>query len=67
LLSYLLNVEQGDLVEIFKICGFCNDKKVVFLLAVFRTWVAATFEARTVEVTILRKKPLIKVGCGNHP
>jgi hypothetical protein len=28
---------------------------------------AATFEARTVEVTIFRKKPLIKIGLVNHP
>jgi hypothetical protein len=66
-LSYLLNIEEGNIVAIFKICGFFNDKKGVFLLSIFRTWAAATFEARTVEVTIFRKKPLIKIGLGNHP
>jgi hypothetical protein len=30
-LSYLLNMEEGDLnVAIFKICGFYNDKNMVF-------------------------------------
>jgi endonuclease III-like uncharacterized protein len=43
--SYLLNIEEGDLIAIFKICGFYNDKKGVFLLAAFSTWVAATFES----------------------
>jgi hypothetical protein len=66
-LSYLLNIEEGDLVAIFKICGFYNEKKGVFLLAAFRTWVAATFEPKTVEVTSFRKKPLIKIGRGSHP
>ncbi len=66
-LSYLLDIEEGDLVGIFKICGFFNNKKGFFLQAAFRTWVASTFEARTVEVTSFRKKALIKIGLGNHP
>jgi hypothetical protein len=65
--SYLLNTREADLVEIFVICGFYNDKKGLFLLAAFRTWIAATFEAGTVEVTIVRKTPIIKIGLGNHP
>jgi hypothetical protein len=66
-LSYLLSIREGELVEIFKICGFYNDKKGVFLLAAFRTWIRATFEAGTVEVTVFRKTPLIKIGLGDHP
>jgi hypothetical protein len=42
-LSYLLSIREGELVDIFKICGFYNDKKGVFLLAAFRTWIRATF------------------------
>jgi hypothetical protein len=30
-LSYLLNIEEGNLVAIFKICGFYTNKKDVFL------------------------------------
>ena len=30
LLSYLLNIEEGDLIAIFNICGFYNDKKGFF-------------------------------------
>jgi hypothetical protein len=66
-LSYLLNIREAELVEIFKICGFYNDKKQVFLLAAFRTWIAASFEAGAVEVTSFRKKSLIKIGLGDHP
>jgi hypothetical protein len=62
----LLNIEEGNLVANFMICGFYQQERC-FLLASFRTWVAATFEARTVEVTIFRKKPFIKIGLGNHP
>jgi hypothetical protein len=67
LLSYLLNIEEGNLVAIFKICGFYNKKKGFFLLAAFRTWFATTFEAKTVEMTSFRKKPLIKIDLGSHP
>jgi hypothetical protein len=67
LLSYLLSIEEGYLVATFKICGFYNDKKGIFLLAAFRKWVAATFEASIVEVTLFRKKPFTKIGLGNHP
>jgi hypothetical protein len=56
-LSYLLFIGEAELVEIFKICGFYNDNIGVFRLAAFRTWIAATFEAGTVEVATLE---------GNH-
>jgi hypothetical protein len=65
-LAIIPSTKEGNLVAIFKICGFYIDKKG-FLLATFRTWVATTFEARTVEVTMFRKKPFIKIGLGNHP
>jgi hypothetical protein len=75
-LSYLLSIREVDLVEILKICGFYQVKKGVFQFQfrVFETWVAATFERKTVEVTTYcypdarnKKIPLIKIGLGDHP
>jgi hypothetical protein len=50
-LSYLLSTREVDILEIFKICGFYNEKRGAFLFRVFETWVAASFDTRTVEVT----------------
>jgi hypothetical protein len=50
-LSYLLSIREVDLLEIFKIFGFYNEKRGAFLFWVFETWVAASFDTRTVEVT----------------
>jgi hypothetical protein len=73
-LSYLLSIREVDLLEIFKICGFYNEKRGAFLFRVFETWVAASFDTRTVEVTTYcfpespnKKIPLIKIGVGEHP
>jgi hypothetical protein len=73
-LSYLLSIREADILEIFKICGFYNERRGAFLFRVFETWVAASFDTRTVEVTTycfpespLKKMPLIKIGVGEHP
>jgi hypothetical protein len=67
-LSYLIDIREEDLVEIFKICGFYNsNKKGTFLLTVFQSWVAASFETGTVEVTTFKKINLIKIGRGLQP
>jgi hypothetical protein len=50
-LSLLLGLSEENLIEIFKICGFYNNnnnnsssnKRSAFLLTVFQTWVAASF------------------------
>jgi hypothetical protein len=42
---------EVDILETFKLCGFYNEKRGAFLFRVFETWVAASFETRTVEVT----------------
>jgi hypothetical protein len=73
-LSYLLSIREVDLLEIFKICGFYNEKRGAFLFRVFETWVSASFDTRTVKVTTScfpepphKKTPLIKIGVGEHP
>jgi hypothetical protein len=43
-LSYLLSIREVDLLVIFKICGFYNEKRGAFLFRVFETWVAASFD-----------------------
>jgi hypothetical protein len=73
-LPYLLSIREVDMVEIFKICDFCNEEKGAFLFWVFETWVAAaSFDVRTVEVTTLcypgsphKKIPLIKISLGKQ-
>lgn len=54
-LSYLLGIHEADIVEIFKICGFCNFKRGKFLWEEFSMWVVASFEKGTVEVTAFQK------------
>jgi hypothetical protein len=70
----MLSIREVDLLEIFKICGFYNEKRGAFLFRDFETWVAASFDKRTVEVTTYcfpesphKKIPLIKIGVGEHP
>jgi hypothetical protein len=45
-LSYLLGVIKEELVEIFKICGFYNNKRSAFLLTGFQAWAEATIIRR---------------------
>jgi hypothetical protein len=45
-LSYLIGISEEELVEIFKICGFYNNKRSAFLLTGFQAWA---------EVTIIRR------------
>jgi hypothetical protein len=66
-LSYLLDISEENLLEIFNICGFYDNKKSAFLLRAFETWVAGSFELGTVEVTSFRKKIFIKIGTGQSP
>ncbi len=54
---YLLSVNEENLVEILKICGFDNNKKSAFLSTVFQHWLAASFESGT-----FKKTTLIKIG-----
>jgi hypothetical protein len=72
-LSYLLSIRGVDILEIFKICGFYNEKRGAFLFRVFETWVAASFDTRTMQVTTYcfpesphTKILLIKIGVGEH-
>jgi hypothetical protein len=66
-LSYLLSIQEADLVEIFKVCGFFNGRKGSFQSSVFKMWVSTNFERGTVEVTSFRRKDMIKIGVGEHP
>jgi hypothetical protein len=66
-LSYLLSINEPDLVEIFKMCGFYHLKRGTFQKSVFEMWVGATFARGTVEVTTYKKKGMIKLGHGEHP
>jgi hypothetical protein len=56
-------------IKIFMICGFYNLKSGhrTFQRTNFETWVHATFERGAVEVTLFKKKTLIKIGHGEHP
>jgi hypothetical protein len=36
-LSYLLNIEEGDILAIFNICGFYNEQERYFSISSFRT------------------------------
>jgi hypothetical protein len=72
--SYLLSIREIDILEIFKICSFYDEIRGAFMFPVFETWVAASFDTRTVEVTTYwcpelppKKIPLIKIGVGEHP
>jgi hypothetical protein len=75
-LSYLLSIMQVDMVEIFKIYSFYDERKGALLFRVFKTWVAASFDVRTVEVATFcypagsphKKIQLMKMGLGGeHP
>jgi predicted transcriptional regulator len=44
-------ISEEDMEEIFKICGFYNNKKSAFLWTVFRAWVGASFASTSMEVT----------------
>jgi hypothetical protein len=65
-LSYLLGISEGRLVYIFKLCGFYSSRKSTFLGSDFEVWVAASFDAGTVEVTKFKER-LIKIGMGTSP
>jgi hypothetical protein len=66
-LSYLLGISEERLVYIFKLCGFYNSKKSAFLGTDFEVWVAASFDAGTMEVTTFKRERLIKIGTGASP
>ena len=66
-LSFLLGITEADLVEIFKICGFYNEKKGIMQWSVFRMWVVASFDKGTMEVTSYKRSEFIKIGTGTHP
>jgi hypothetical protein len=65
-LSFLLGINEADLGEIFKICGFYNQKDK-FQWNVFGMWVVASFDKGTVEVSSYKKIQVIKIGIGTHP
>jgi hypothetical protein len=57
-------VVKEDLINIFKVCGFCNRSRDVR----FKMWVSATFERRVEEfTTVFRREDKIKIGLGEHP
>jgi hypothetical protein len=73
-LSFLLSITEADIVEIFKICGFYNEKKITFPWNDFDMWVAASFKKGTMEFTKCsspearnKKIPLLNLGTGTHP
>jgi hypothetical protein len=66
-LSYLLSVQESDLIEIFKVCGFYNMKRNCFLRTAFKAWVVATFDRGSVEFTDFQRQDMLKIGLGEHP
>jgi hypothetical protein len=68
-LSYLLSIREVDILEIFKICGFYNEKRGAFLFRVFESLVATSFGSDSILFprVATQKIPLIKIGVGEHP
>jgi hypothetical protein len=55
------------MVEIYKICGFYNEKLGRVILNKFDMWIGASFGKGTVEFTMFKKAAYIKIGHGIHP
>jgi len=66
-LSFLLGINEADLGEIFKICGFYNEKKGRMQWSIFEMWVVASFDKGTVEVSSYKRTKVLKIGVGTHP
>ena len=56
------------MLEILKICGFVKTKnRGAIQWTDFQTWVEASFDDGTVEVTTFKRISYIKIGLGKHP